>query len=301
MEARRGVLGVLIVLALLLAAPGGASAQTAVASTSTPDAGCPGPSDEPPFSPLGDRREAQTFAAQHTGLLDRVTFFVNNLSTNDPDFLVQILSTDQNGVPTDNVLAETAVPRDSVAGGVSEFDISFAQPASVTSGGVYAMAVSRPHANFLVPTWAIATRNPDACQGQSFYSYGPNLPWNLEPSPGDIIFQSYVNSFQITAPTGSGAAGFTLVNKNGRLFANVPAPGRLIVDDAHKGKGAKGSVKRTKARARRAGLVPLRIELTNKAIVRALKRHKLNLLAAVTYRPRGGQPGTLTFRIKAKL
>ena len=295
---RVGVLALLV--GLLLVAPGAASAQTAVASASVADAGCPGPSDEPPFTPLGDRREAQTFASQRTGFLDRVTFFVNNFSVNDPDFLVQIVSTDQNFMPTNNVLAQTVVPHTAVAMGVTQFDISFNPPAVVSTGGVYAVVISRPGANFLVPTWQLATRNPDACQGQSYFSYNAGDPWMPELSPGDIIFQSYVQPGQITIP-GGGAAGFTLVSKHGRLFANVPGPGRLVVDDAHKGRGAKGSLKRTKMRARRAGLVPLRIELTNKAISRAVRTHKLNLLGGVTYTPRGGHPGTLTFKIHAKL
>jgi hypothetical protein len=301
MDARRGfLLGVLIALVLMLA-PAGASAQTAVQSASTPDAGCQGAATEPPFTPIGDRREAQTFAAQRTGFLDRVTLIVNNFSVNDPDFLVQILSVDQNFVPTNNVLAQTVVPHTSVAMGVTTFDISFNPPASVSAGGVYAVAISRPGANFVVPTWQVSTTDPTLCQGQAYFSYGAGLQWQLEPSPGDIIFQSFVQPAQITIPGGGSIAGFSLLSRKGRLFAKVPGPGRLVVDDAHKGKGSKGAVKRTKMRARRAGVVPLRIELTNKAIARALKRHKLNVLAAVTYTPRGGQPGTLTFRIRAKL
>lgn len=287
---RSTILGAFVAL-LLLTAPGAASAASA------PDAGCPGPSDQTPLAPLGDRREAQTFAAIRTGALDRVTLVVNNLSPSDPDFLVQILPTDSNGLPVNGALASTGVPRASVPAGVSTFDISFQQPAVVTAGHVYAVVISRPGANFLLPTWQIATRKPDACQGQSFYSYGADLGWMPEPTPADIIFQTYVNPIQITGQGGS--ANFTLVRKHGRLFANVPAPGRLIVDDAKKGKGP-GSLKRTKARARRAGLVPLRVELTDKAVRRALKRRKLNVLAGVTYRPTGGQPSSLEFRIKLR-
>jgi hypothetical protein len=293
MEAIRGVLGVLIALVLLVA-PAAANAA------SSPDAGCPGPADTPPFTPLGDRREAQTFAAQRTGFLDRVTFFVNNFSVNDPDFLVQIYGTDQNFLPTGNPLAQTGVPHTSVAMGLTQFDISFNPPAFVGAGSVYALSISRPGANFLVPTWALATRSPDGCPGQAYFSYGPGDQWMAEPSPGDIIFQSYVQPSQITI-SGGGAGGFTLVNKKGRLYADVPGPGKLTVDDAHHGKGAKGSIERTKMRARRAGLVPLRIQLTPKAIQRALRTHKVNVLGGVTYRPRSGQPGTLTFRIRQKL
>src|SRR5690348_9519289 len=130
---RTGVLGLLCALALMIA-PGGASAQTAVQSASSPDAGCPGPADAPPFTPLGDRREAQTFAAQRTGFLDRVTFFVNNFSVNDPDFLVQIYATDQNFLPTGNPLAQTVVPHTHVAMGVTQFDISFNPPAFAGAG-----------------------------------------------------------------------------------------------------------------------------------------------------------------------
>jgi hypothetical protein len=309
MEASRGVaerrglrsafVGALMGLALMVA-PSGASAVVA-------DAGCPGPADALPLVPTGDRREAQTFTALTTGALQRVSVTINNISAGDPNFLVQILPTDGSGGPVNDALASATVANTSVPAGGATLDASFSPAALVTAGHQYAVAVSRPGANFIIPTWQIQTRTPPACPGTSFFSSGATAGWAQEPTNVDIIFQTFVDPLQVTAPGRSGGAGFSLVSKHGRLFARVPGPGRLVVDDANgprrHSRAAKHRdlVKRTKARARRAGDVPLRIELTNKGIRLAIRRQKLNILAGVTYTPTGGQPSTLTFRIRIRL
>jgi hypothetical protein len=295
---RSVLIGSLVGLVLLVA-PSGATAAA------VPDAACPGPSDGTSFTPLGDRREAQTFIAGHTGALQRVTLEVNNLSAGNPDFLVQILATDANGSPTNTALASTTIPKASVPAGASTLDVGFSPGAVVSAGGIYAVTISRPGANFLIPTWRLGARAGDPCVGSSFLSLGQTFGWTPEPS-GDIVYQTYVDPVQALTPGGGGSeAGFTLVNKHGRLYARVPGPGKLIVDDAKKKRHTKrrsaGLVKRTKARAKKAGDVLLRIELTNRAVRRALKRRKLNFLAAVTYTPTGGTPSTLTFRIRLRL
>jgi hypothetical protein len=312
MEGRRGaterrtlrsaLVGALVGLVLMVA-PSGASA--------VPDAGCPGPSNVVgSLSPLGDRREAQTFTAINTGALQRAQVLIRNISANDPDFLVQILATDGNGVPVNNALASATIPKTSVPTGITTLDAAFSPAAIVSAGQQYAVAISRPGANFLVPTWQIPVRAGNACPGGTFFSFGPTDGWSPEGIDVDMIFQTFVEPGQVTAGGGGGGgknAGFTLVTKRGRLFAKVPGPGRLIADDAKKSarrarKARRPNlVKRTKAKAKKAGLVPLRIELTNRAVRLALKRRKLNILAAVTYRPTGGEPSTLTFRIRIRL
>jgi hypothetical protein len=108
---------------------------------------------------------------------------------------------------------------------------------------------------------------------------------------------------------------FELVTKKGRLFARVPGPGKLVVDDApwaakkseataskkRKKKRGPNFVQRTKAKAKGAGDVRLRIALTKRAIRKALSTGKLNALAGVTYTPTGGDPNTLTFKIRIRL
>jgi len=55
-----------------------------------PDASCAGPADGAVLA-NGDRHEAQTFAAAHTGTLTRATVEVENPLLGQPgDFLVQI-------------------------------------------------------------------------------------------------------------------------------------------------------------------------------------------------------------------
>jgi hypothetical protein len=296
---RTAVVGALVGVALLFA-------PTSASAAAVADAGCPGPADGTPLTPLGGFREAQTFTAVNTGGLQRATVTITNFG-GAADFLVQILPTDANGVPTNAALAATTIPGASVPQSPTDLEASFSPAAPVTGGGTYAVAVSRPAANPLVPLWQIATRMAAACPGSGFVSNDASSGWSPQLANADIIFQTYVDPAQISQPGGNGAAGFTLVNKHGRLFARVPGPGKLIVDDAkkpsrhsHKRRG-QGLIKRTKARARKAGDVPLRIELTDRAIRHALRTRKLNVLAAVTYRPRGGQPSTLTFRIKARL
>jgi hypothetical protein len=300
---RPWIVGALIGLALLLV-PSVASAAPAA------DAGCTGPADGQPLTPLGGFREAQTFAAVHTGGLQRVTVTITNLG-GAADFLVQILPTDANGVPTNAALAATTIPGASVSQGPTNLEASFSPAAPVTAGGTYAVAVSRPTANPVIPLWQITTRMAAACPGSGFVSNNASSGWSPQLANADIIFQTYVDPALFSGAgggqgKGGNAAGFTLVNKRGRLFAKVPGAGKLVVDDAkrpsghHKRRG-QGQVKRTKTRAKKAGLVPLRIELTDRAIRHALKTRKLNVLAAVTYKPAGGQPSTITFRIKARL
>jgi hypothetical protein len=302
---RSAVIGSLVGLALLLA-PSGASAAAEA------DAGCPGPMNGTPLTPLGNFREAQTFTASRTGGLVRVTIAITNLG-GSANFLVQILPTDANGVPTNAGIAATTIPANSVTQGPTTLNASFSPAAPVTAGQTYAVAVSRPGANPVVPLYQIQTRTAATCPGSSFVSSDASAGWSPQPANADIIFQTYVDPALVTAggKGGRGALTWTLVSKHGRLFAKVPAPGKLIVDDAKRQAHVSGHhrrkkrgpnlVKRTKARAKKAGLVPLRIALTNKAVSLALQRRKLNITAAVTYRPTGGSPSTIDFRIRLRL
>jgi hypothetical protein len=302
---RSAVIGALVGLALLVA-PSGASAAAEA------DAGCPGPMDGTPLTPIGNFREAQTFTAGRTGGLQRVTIAITNLG-GSANFLVQILPTDGNGVPTNLGLADTTIPATSVAQGPTTLDANFSVAAPVTAGQTYAVAVSRPGANPVVPLWQIQTRTAGTCPGSGFVSSDASAGWSPQPANADFIFQTYVDPALVTAggKGGSGELTWTLLSKHGRLFAKVPAPGKLIVDDAkrqaqasrHHRRKKRGPnlVKRTTARAKKAGLVPLRIALTNKAVNLALKRRKLNITASVTYRPTGGQASTIDFRIRLRL
>ena len=270
-----GPVAALIWLALLIA-PGGASAILA-------DASCPGPSDAAPLGYAGDRAEAQTFAAVHTGALQRATVTINNLAS-DTNFVVQILATDSNGTPVNGALASATVQNGSVPVGPATLDVTFTPGANVVAGSQYAVAISRPGANFILPTWQIQTRTPASCPGSSFFNTGPNQGWAAEPADLDLIFQTFVNP----------ANKFSLVGKKGRLFIRVPGPGDLRV------KGTK-LVRKAHATARAAGDVPLRLKLTARAVRHVLRTRRLNLPVFITFTPGGGDPNTEKFKIKIRI
>jgi hypothetical protein len=311
-ERRGGVRAALIAAigCALLSAPAGAGAEPVL------DAHCDGPSDGSSLFANGDEREAQTFTALHSGGLTRATIEINNaLNLEGSDIVLSILPTG-NGVPLDPPLASVAIPTTSVPSGVSTLDAAFPAPATAVAGQEYAVAIGR--AGTLPLNFAVQTRAGNPCGGAPFFNTGPG--WSPE-SPGDfdVVFQTFVDPQVIGAQGpapgqlafgpgrgGSGSASFTLVEKKGLLFAKVSGPGKLVVDDAKKPKRRSiarqgGFLKRTKAKAKKAGLVRLRVELTDCAIRRAFARQKLNTVGGVTYTPRGGTPSTITFPIRVRL
>jgi hypothetical protein len=270
------------------------------------DAGCPLTTDGA-FLANGDRREAQTFTAIHTGGLTRATFEIDNPPLSEPnDFVLQVLGTDGNGFPVDPPLASATIPQASVPVGTATLDATFSNPPAVFAGQRYALALGRPGTATLF-TGRTVTGN--RCGGSPFFNTGPG--WSPESDPSvDFIFQTYVDPAAISFALKRGN-GFSLISKRGRLYAKVPGPGKLIVDDARparraaeasrKRKRVRNFIRRTKAKAKKAGLVPLRVELSKKGIRKVLATRKLNTPARVTYKPRGGEPSTIVFRIRIKL
>lgn len=319
LEARQGVerhgwirasaIAAALIGCTLLLAPTGARAAPML------DAHCDGPSDGSSLFANGDEREAQTFTATHSGALTRATVEINNaLNLEGSDFVLSILPTN-NGVPLDPPLASVAIPTASVPSGPATLDATFPAPATAAAGQGYALAVGR--AGVLALNFAVLTRSGNPCGGAAFFNTGPG--WSPEsPADFDVVFQTFVDpqvigaqgpapgQLAISPGAGGGARGFTLLSKKGMLFAKVPGPGKLVVDDARKPKRRSiarqgGFIERTKAKAKKAGLVKLRVALTQLAIKRALATRRVNLLGGVTYTPRGGSPSTITFRIRFKL
>jgi hypothetical protein len=227
--------------------------------------------------------------------LTRATLEIDN-NNQSADFVLQILPTDGNGVPVDSPLASATVPNASVPVGGVTLDVTFSPAAPVVAGHLYALAIARTGG--LLFSYSPHFRNNNPCGGGSaFFSSGPGAAWAPETTPNiDFIFQTFVDPSLFKFGQGS---VFSLVSKKGRLFAKVPGPGKLVVDDAKKPR--RGILKHTKTRARKKGLVLLHIELTKRAIRRALRTRKLDGVGAVTYTPRGGAPSTLTFRIRLRL
>src|SRR5262245_48301033 len=111
-------------LALLLSA-GPAPAQGLL------DANCPGPPNTSVNPDPGDR-EGQTFTVQRTGSLVRGETEISKLG-GAADWVMQIVTTDGSGTPTNNVLASTTIANASVPDGDSRIVGLFASPASVVA------------------------------------------------------------------------------------------------------------------------------------------------------------------------
>jgi hypothetical protein len=103
------------------------------------------------------------------------------------------------------------------------------------------------------------------------------------------------NRFEVVGPGGGGKATVKRVGKNGvaTLVVRVPGPGQLT---------AKGKlIKRTTAKALKAGKVKLRLKLTKSALRTLLKKGQLPVKVAVTFDPAGGKPRTSTVPLLFKL
>jgi hypothetical protein len=295
-------------LALALVLPAQAVADEVL------DANCPGPATRANYSALGGGgREAQTFRVVHTGTLTRAAVQVNNTGA-AADFQLQILAIDAAGTPVGGPLSAATIPAAAVPSGPTTLDSVLSPALPVQAGQAYALVVTK--APKLLSTFSFPAVD-GSCIGDTWYSNGPNAAWHLDVPGVDLLYQIFVDAIPGSGPAGGGGKGpggdpnidndFELLNKKGRLFARVPGPGKLIVDDGRKPASTSGAkkkkkhvrnfVKRTKAIAKKAGKVPLRIELTDRAIRRVIKTRKLNTWGRVTYTPKGGVPNTLAFKI----
>jgi hypothetical protein len=167
------------------------------------------------------------------------------------------------------------------------------------AGRGYAIAVARPGN---LTSFAVHTRSGNPCGGEIFHNTGNG--WGLEATDDDFVFQTLVNP----------ANKFQIVSRGGKLFARVPGPGTIVVDDvstvqrkaevsAGKKRKRRGTrlVRRTTDTAKEAGDVLLRLKLTKRAIRIILRKRKFDLPVAITYTPTGGDPNTETFKVKIRI
>jgi hypothetical protein len=202
------------------------------------DAGCPGHADGT-ISALGDERQAQTFTALRTGALTRASIEINKGSLlQQGDFVLQILEVGGGGTPTDTALASATIPDESVPQGGAAVAVSFANPPTVVAGHGYAIAIGRPGN---LTTFSVHTRSGNPCGGEIFHNTGDG--WGLEAGDADFVFQTYVQ------PTNR----FAIVGKEGKLFARVPGPGTIVVDDVSTVRRAGALPARRRSRRRRDG------------------------------------------------
>jgi hypothetical protein len=157
------------------------------------DANCPGPADTTVLTGANGRR-AQTFTAQTTGTLVRGELEVNKEPSSTGDYVMQIVTTDGAGAPTNTVLASTTIPNASVPNNVSTVAGIFDPPASVVAGQNYAILLTRSS------PFHVSERNGNDCPGREFLSTSSSGPWTPEPETFDLIFAVFVEPTPTAEP-----------------------------------------------------------------------------------------------------
>jgi hypothetical protein len=171
-----------LALLVLEAPPRAAAAEMA-------DASCAGP---PNFfeTNIGTTRYAQTFTAQNSGTLTSAGLEVDAPSGSTAgDWVVDILDTTA-GVPVDGPLATDTVPDTTTPGAGGFITATFATPASVVAGHVYALEFSRPASTMT----GVGARTLDACPGQLFAAPAAPSAFSASGETGhDMVFSITVN------------------------------------------------------------------------------------------------------------
>jgi hypothetical protein len=183
-------LGITLAALGLLAFP----APPRAAASEVPDASCAGPPESFQTN-TGVTRHAQTFTAQNTGTLTSAGLEVDSpVGSTAGDWVVDILNTAA-GVPVDGVLATDTVPDTTVPGLGGFITATFATPASVTAGQVYALEFSRPDSTMT----GEGERDGDGsdCPGQLFSAPAAPSPFSSAGHTGaDLVFSVTVNALE---------------------------------------------------------------------------------------------------------
>jgi hypothetical protein len=158
------------------------------------DAECafPGTTDSAGFSPAGTSRIAQTFTAIHTGFINRASMIVNKQAGSTGAYVMAIHATDAAGLPTETILATSTLSHATFFSGAQTLTATYAPPAPVTAGQVYAVVLSRPgSSSSLLAVYG----SPNPCPGTAFGDTGPGQPWYAKTTftdPLDFAFTTSV-------------------------------------------------------------------------------------------------------------
>jgi hypothetical protein len=98
------------------------------------DASCAGPANISFKRDSGTARFAQTFTAIASGLLVRAELDLGNDPGSDGDYVLRLSPVNGEGVPTNDVLAETVVANADLPTSFSTVPFTFADPISVEAG-----------------------------------------------------------------------------------------------------------------------------------------------------------------------
>lgn len=277
---RKTAVALLAGSAVLLLAAGPAPAQDLL------DANCPGPPNTSVDPDPGDR-DVQTFTAQRTGSLVRGETEISKLG-GAADWVMQIVTTDASGTPTNDVLASTTIANASVPDGDSRIVGLFASPASVVAGQQLGLLITRPGESY-----TLRDRSDDPCPGQEFFSASGG-PFMAEPI-FDFVFAVFVK------PSNAVTLGAITRNKKkgtATLPVNVPNPGELTGS----GNGVKASSagRAVISKSVGAGQAQLLIKAKGRKKKQLNRKGKVKLSVAVTYTPTGGDPSTQSVKVKLK-
>jgi hypothetical protein len=277
---RKAAVALLTASVALLLAAGSAPAQDLL------DANCPGPPNTSVDPDPGDR-DVQTFTAQRTGSLVRGETEISKLG-GTADWVMQIVTTDGSGTPTDNVLASTTIANASVPDGDSRIVGLFASPASVVAGQQLGLLIARPGESY-----TLRDQSDGPCPGQEFFSASGG-PFMAEPI-FDFVFAVFVKPSNAVT-----LAQITRNQKKGTatLTVNVPNPGELTGS----GNGVKASSagRAVISKSVGAGQAQLLIKAKGKKKQQLNQKGKVRLNVAITYTPTGGDPSTQSVKVKLK-
>jgi hypothetical protein len=138
-----------------------------------------------------NNRMAQTFTAFASGSLVRADVNIAKLVGEGGDFVLRLSPVKPSGevlVPTNDVLAETAVAAAIVPGGASIVQFGFANPFPVVAGTSYALVLTRPGGG----TFAWLSSTTDVCAGDA--SASADQTGAFVDAGGDFFFTIFVRS-----------------------------------------------------------------------------------------------------------
>jgi Ca2+-binding RTX toxin-like protein len=170
---------------------------------------------------------AQTFTAGLSGVLDQADLKLYKLGTPPDPVNVEIRDTSA-GIPGTTVLATGTIPTSAITTtGTGEFaSVTFATPALVTAGTLYALVAYAPGTGSDVVSWFDQSGGDPYPSGGYFFSNGPIPPggsW-IGNAGNDYAFKTYVGP----APPQASGGGSTAYTCKGQQTTIVGTEGNDI-------------------------------------------------------------------------
>lgn len=154
------------------------------------DTACSGPASITFKRESGTARFAQTFTAIASGLLIRAELDLAKDPGSEGDYILRLSPVDSEGLPTNDVLAETSVANDDVPVAFLTVPFTFVDPLPVKAGKVYALVLTRPGGQL---HWDGNVNNP--CSGQAFVSEDQTAPFTeVSVAGADFIITTFIRS-----------------------------------------------------------------------------------------------------------